>query len=107
MSILSNRGPLIAALAAAALVSGCGGGGDGNSQTTGRVSVSLTDMPVDHADQVVIAVNGVAFKPEGSGPELVVDFYPAPSICCSTRTARRQYCCKTPPWRPVVTSGFA
>jgi hypothetical protein len=76
MSILAKSGPLIAALAAAALVSGCGGGDGGSSQSTGRVSVSLTDMPVDHADQVVIAVSGVAFKPEGSGPEQVVDFSP-------------------------------
>jgi hypothetical protein len=62
------------ALAAAALASACGGGG--SSAATGRVSVSLTDMPVDHADQVVIAVSSVAFKPEGSGPEEVVDFSP-------------------------------
>jgi hypothetical protein len=33
-------------------------------------------MPVDHAEQVVIAVSGVAFKPEGSAPEVVVDFSP-------------------------------
>ncbi len=76
MSILAKGGPLIAALAAAALASACGGGGGGSSSATGRVSVSLTDMPVDHAEQVVIAVSGVAFKPEGSRPEEVVDFSP-------------------------------
>lgn len=76
MSILAKGGPLVAALAAAALASACGGGGDGSSSATGRVSVSLTDMPVDHAEQVVIAVSGVAFKPEGSRPEEVVDFSP-------------------------------
>jgi hypothetical protein len=64
---------MFATLAAAALAAACGGGGD---PATGRVSVSLTDMPVDHADQVVIAVSGVAFKPDGSGPEQVVDFAP-------------------------------
>ena len=74
MSILARVGPLVAALAAAGLVSACSG--DGSSPATGRVSVSLTDMPVDHADQVVIAVSGVAFKPEGSAPEQVVDFSP-------------------------------
>ena len=74
MSILARVGPLFAALGAAAVVSACGGGG--NSPATGRVSVSLTDMPVDHADEVVIAVSGVAFKPEGSAPEQVVDFSP-------------------------------
>ncbi len=61
----------VVALAAAVLVSACGGG---SSSDTGRVTVSLTDMPVDHADQVVISVSGVAFKPEGSPPERVADF---------------------------------
>jgi hypothetical protein len=61
----------IVALAAAVLVSACGGG---SSSGSGRVTVSLTDMPVDHADQVVISVSGVAFKPEGSPPERVADF---------------------------------
>ena len=75
MSIPARRaGPLFVALAAAALASACGSGG--SSPTSGRVSVSLTDMPVDHAEQVVIAVSGVAFKPEGSAPEQVVDFSP-------------------------------
>jgi Domain of unknown function (DUF4382) len=74
MSILAKGGTCLAALAATALISACGG--DGSSTDTGRVSVSLTDMPVDHADQVVIAVSGVAFKPEGSAPEQVVDFSP-------------------------------
>jgi hypothetical protein len=64
---------LIASLAAATLVSACGGGG---SPATGSVDVGLTDMPVDNADQVVISVSGVAFKPAGSGPELVEDFTP-------------------------------
>jgi hypothetical protein len=64
---------LIASLAAAALVNACGGGG---SPSTGSVDVGLTDMPVDNADQVVISVSGVAFKPAGSGPELVEDFTP-------------------------------
>jgi hypothetical protein len=40
------------------------------------VTVSLTDMPVDNAEQVVISVTGIAFKPEGSGPEVVADFTP-------------------------------
>jgi hypothetical protein len=61
------------ALAAAALASACSGG---SGAADGRVTVSLTDMPVDHAEQVVVSVTGVAFKPEGSGPELVADFAP-------------------------------
>lgn len=74
MSILAKGGLSVAALAVAALLGACGG--DGSSLTSGRVSVSLTDMPVDHAEQVVIAVSGVAFKPEGSAPEQVLDFSP-------------------------------
>lgn len=66
---------LILIAATAALASACGGG-DGDGPTDGRVSVSLTDMPVDHAEQVVVSVTGVAFKPEGSGPEFVADFTP-------------------------------
>ena len=73
MSILATSRAFMIALAAAALASACGG----NSGTAdGRVTVSLTDMPVDHAEQVVVAVTGVAFKPEGSGPEIVADFTP-------------------------------
>ena len=75
MLILATGRISIALLAAAALVSACGGGGNGSTES-GRVSVSLTDMPIDHAEQVVISVNGVAFKPEGSGPEMVEDFSP-------------------------------
>jgi len=73
MLIPANGRTLIASLAATLLVSACGGG---SSPSSGRVTVSLTDMPVDHADQVVVSVSGVAFKPEGSAPELVEDFSP-------------------------------
>jgi hypothetical protein len=73
MLIPGKRWKLIASLAAAAVISACGGGG---SPAAGRVDVSLTDMPVDNADQVVISVSGVAFKPAGSAPELVEDFTP-------------------------------
>ena len=74
MSILARCRPIWAALAAGVLTAACSG--SSGPSDTGRVSVSLTDMPVDHADQVVIAVSGVAFKPEGSSPEQVVDFTP-------------------------------
>jgi hypothetical protein len=66
---------LIVALGATAFVSACSGG---SSSDMGRVTVGLTDMPIDHADEVVIAVRGVAFKPEGSAPEIVEDFSPRP-----------------------------
>ncbi|MGB5132866.1 MAG: DUF4382 domain-containing protein [Steroidobacteraceae bacterium] len=59
-------------VAAILTVSACGGGSSG----MGRVSVSLTDTPVDSADQVVVSVSGLAFKPEGSAPEVVESFSP-------------------------------
>lgn len=62
-------------LCVAAVLGGCGGGSDSGS-TQGRVSVSLTDAPVDEADQVWLRVTGVAFKPEGSAPEVVQNFSP-------------------------------
>ncbi len=55
------------------LVSACGGS---SSSGTGSVRVSLTDTPVDNADQVVVSVSGMAFKPEGSAPEVVEIFAP-------------------------------
>lgn len=61
------------ALSTLVALGGCGGGGDGGS-TQGRVSVSLTDGPVDDADQVWLKVTGIAFKPEGSAPEIVQSF---------------------------------
>src|SRR5688572_1774975 len=73
MLIVARGRASIALLAVFTLISACG---DGNAPADGRVTVSLTDMPVDNAEQVVIAVAGVAFKPEGSGPELVADFAP-------------------------------
>lgn len=73
MSIHAMGRALMIALAAVALVSACGDSGD---PAGGRVTVGLTDMPVDDAEQVVISVTGVAFKPEGSGPEFVADFTP-------------------------------
>jgi len=66
----------LASLVMATLVSACGGGG--SSPGAGSVTVSLTDTPVDNADQVVVSVTGIAFKPEGSAPEVVESFTPRP-----------------------------
>ena len=60
-------------LAATLLIAACG---DGSAAAGGRVTVSLTDMPVDDAEEVVLSVTGIAFKPAGSGPEVVADFTP-------------------------------
>jgi hypothetical protein len=56
------------------LVSACGGGS--GSPATSSVQVSLTDTPIEDADNVVVSVSGVAFKPEGSAPEVVESFAP-------------------------------
>ena len=60
-------------LAATLLIAACG---DGSAAAGGRVTVSLTDMPVDDAEEVVLSVTGIAFKPAGSSPEVVADFTP-------------------------------
>jgi hypothetical protein len=73
MSISHRHRKSPAIFAIAMLASACGGGG---SPAGGTVDVSLTDMPVDHADQVVLSVSGVAFKPQGSAPEVVENFTP-------------------------------
>lgn len=63
---------------ALAMLTACGGGSGGGSAAvpTSTVSVSLTDAPVEDAQEVWIKVTGVAFKPEGSAPEIVKDFAP-------------------------------
>lgn len=63
------------ALAIAAGLTGCGGG-DGSGM--GRVSVSITDAPVDSAEEIWLQVSGIAFKREGSSPERVEDLSPSP-----------------------------
>lgn len=65
---------VLASVAVVLLVSACGG--DGGSSATSSVQVSLTDTPIEDADNVVVSVSGVAFKPEGSAPEVVQNFAP-------------------------------
>jgi len=60
---------------AALLLAACGGGGESTSVTS-AVKVSITDAPVESAQQVVVQVTGIAFKPEGSAPEIVQSFTP-------------------------------
>jgi hypothetical protein len=57
-------------------LAGCSGG-DGGSDT-GRMSVSVTDAPVDDASSVVVQFGGVAFKREGEAPEVVQNLSPSP-----------------------------
>jgi hypothetical protein len=61
------------ALALALCLAACGGGGSGGD---GRVTVNITDAPVDVAQEVWVKITGVAFKPEGGAPEIVQSFTP-------------------------------
>lgn len=60
----------LVATGATALLVACGGG-DGVS--TGSLSLSLTDAPVDNADEVVVEFYGVELQP-ANGPRITFDF---------------------------------
>src|SRR5262245_44646033 len=60
-----------------ALIAACGGGG-GDDDGMGRMSLAVTDAPVDEARAVVIQFSGVAFKREGMSSETVTDLDPSP-----------------------------
>jgi len=54
----------------ALLLTACGGGG---GASTGSLSLSLTDAPVDSADEVVVEFYGVVLQP-ANGPRITFDF---------------------------------
>jgi hypothetical protein len=56
-------------------LAGCSGGSSGDS---GRMSLSITDAPVDDASSVVVQFSGVAFKREGETAETVQNLSPSP-----------------------------
>lgn len=61
----------LAITAAATVLAACGGGGsggDGDQTPTGRLKLSVTDAPVDHAEAVVVQFRAVEFKPMGGDP---------------------------------------
>ena len=58
-------------------LAGCSGGG-GGSGDSGRMSLSITDAPVDDASSVVVQFSGVAFKREGESAETVQNLSPSP-----------------------------
>jgi len=60
------------------LLAGCSGGGGGSPGETGRMSLSVTDAPIDDASSVVVQFSGVAFKREGEAPEVVQNLSPSP-----------------------------
>ena len=56
---------------ATVLVAACGGGGSSSNDgkpTTGSMKLSLTDAPVDSAQEVWVQFRAVEFKPEGGAP---------------------------------------
>lgn len=58
-------------------LSGCSGGGGGAGET-GRMSLSVTDAPVDDASVVAVQFSGVAFKREGEAADVVQNLSPSP-----------------------------
>lgn len=54
----------------------CGGGDD--EPENGRVSLAVTDAPVDDASSVVVQFSGVAFKRAGTAAEVVQNLTPSP-----------------------------
>jgi hypothetical protein len=56
----------------------CSGGGGGDDRVqNGRLSLAITDAPVDDATSVVVQFSGVAFKRAGAPAELVQNLTPA------------------------------
>ena len=69
-------------LIGACLLAGCGGGGsgaDGTQAAMGRISLGITDAPVDGATAVVVKFTAVELKPE-DGDAFTVNLTPAQSI---------------------------
>jgi hypothetical protein len=72
------RAAVSAAAISMALGLGACGGGSGGGGDTGRLSLGVTDAPVDEASSVVVQFSGVAFKRAGAAPELVQNLTPTP-----------------------------
>lgn len=68
--------PAVTIAMAVALGACSGGGGEGSE--TGRLSLAVTDAPVDDASSVVVQFSGVAFKRAGAATEVVKDLIPTP-----------------------------
>jgi len=65
---------------AACLLAGCGGGSGGSSETPmGRISLGITDAPVDGATAVVVKFTAVELKPE-DGDAFTINLTPAQSV---------------------------
>jgi len=68
---------------ASALLAACGDGGSG--QGTGMLQLSITDAPVDVADEVVVQFAGVELKPRG-GRAFSIDFVDPAATPPNTKT---------------------
>ena len=65
---------------AACLLAGCGGGGGSGTETPmGRISLGITDAPVDGATAVVVKFIAVELKPE-DGSAFTINLTPAQSV---------------------------
>ena len=65
---------------AACLLAGCGGGSGGSTETPmGRISLGITDAPVDGATAVVVKFIAVELKPE-DGSAFTINLTPAQSV---------------------------
>ncbi len=69
---------VLMAMCAAVLV-GCGGGGSSAAGEMGRITLGVTDAPVDGATAVVVKFTAIELKPE-SGEAITIDLSPAPSV---------------------------
>ena len=64
----------------ACLLAGCGGGGSGGAEAPmGRISLAITDAPVDGATAVVVKFTAVELKPE-DGSAFTINLTPAQSV---------------------------
>lgn len=64
MTYLSKPARAAAGLCAALTLAACGGGG-GSDNATGRISLAITDAPVDGAAEVWVQFTGIELKPSG------------------------------------------
>jgi hypothetical protein len=76
--LLSGACIVVVALVAAGLV-GCGGGGEAAQPAMGRLTLGVTDAPVDDATAVVVKFTAIELKPE-SGDAFTIELNPAQSI---------------------------
>ncbi|MCK4707718.1 MAG: DUF4382 domain-containing protein [Gammaproteobacteria bacterium] len=63
---------LLSIIASTLLLTACGGSTE-QSNTAGRISLNITDAPVDHADAVVVEFTSVTLKP-ADGDEITFTF---------------------------------